>query len=526
MASPNRVALHGSERSVLQGASLVGPTDPGQLVQVSVVLKQRQELRLGDLQGNILSHDEYASAFGAEPSSVASIYAFARENNLQVVESDDEIRRRTITLQGTTADMEKAFSVTLNDYTHPDGDYRGRTGSVHLPAELEGIVQGVFGLDNRPQAKPHFRRRSYGVVAPKGLVADAAVAANISYTPLQVAQLYSFPQGVTGAGQTIGIVELGGGYLPGDLTNYFQSLGIQPPTVIGVSVDQGKNSPTNANSADGEVLLDIEVAGAVAPGAQIVVYFAPNTDQGFLDALSTAIHDTTNNPSVVSISWGGPESAWTTQAMQTMDQMAQEAAALGVTITAASGDNGSSDGVTDGADHVDFPASSPHVLACGGTTLTSSNGTITSETAWNDGSQGGSTGGGFSTVFSQPIYQAAAIAGQSQRGVPDVSGDADPNTGYSILVDGQQGVIGGTSAVAPLWAGLIALLNQQLNTRLGFLQPILYALPVPNGFNDITVGNNGTFSAGPGWDATTGLGSPIGTMLATLLIAPPATPTA
>jgi kumamolisin len=518
MTEQNKIALPGSERAAVPGARVIGPTDPNQLIEVSVVLKQRRQLRLHELQGKILSHDEFASVYGAEPEHVERVHAFARANNLEVVPQDNEIARRTVKLKGTVANLEKAFSVTLNDYEHPRARYRGRTGAIHVSTDLADVVQGVFGLDNRPQAMPHHRYRQLAG-------ASDAAAENVSYTPVQVAQLYSFPQDVTGAGQTIGIIELGGGYEQSDIANYFQSLNLTAPTVTSVSVDNGTNNPTNPDSADGEVLLDIEVSGAVAPGANIVVYFAPNTSQGFQDAISTAIHDTTNNPSAVSISWGGPESNWTNQSMQTMDQVAQEGAALGVTITVASGDNGSSDGSADGSNQVDFPASSPHVLGCGGTSLVSANGAITSETVWNDGTQGGATGGGFSTNFAQPTYQAA-LAGQTGRGVPDVSGDADPNTGYDILVDGETGVIGGTSAVAPLWAGLIALLNQKLNTRLGFVNPTLYTLPVPNGFNDITQGNNGAYSAGPGWDPTTGLGSPIGTQLAALLAAPPATPPA
>jgi kumamolisin len=522
-STPAKVALSGSERAPLEGATLAGPTDPQQLVEISVVLKQRRALDLAHLQGKIISHDDFASTYGADPEHLERVRAFARAHDLRVIDTPDEIARRTLKIQGTVANLEKAFGVTLNDYDHPGGRYRGRTGAIHIPAELEEVIQGVFGLDNRPQAKPHIRLR--------GLAgASDAAPPSTSYSPVQVAQLYSFPSGVTGAGQTIGIIELGGGYNPSDITTYFQSLGLTPPNVTSVSVDNGANSPTNPNSADGEVLLDIEVAGGVAPGANIVVYFTPNTDQGFQDALSTAIHDTTNNPSAVSISWGGPESTWTAQSMQTFDQVAQEAAALGVTITVAAGDNGSSDGVSDGSNNVDFPASSPNVLACGGTTLVSANGAISSETVWNDGAQGGATGGGFSTVFSQPTYQSSLAAnypGQTGRGVPDVSGDADPDTGYNILVDGQQEVVGGTSAVAPLWAGLVALLNQQLNTRLGFLNTAIYALAEPsNGFNDITQGNNGSYSAGPGWDPCTGLGSPIGTTLATLLTPPPATPPA
>ena len=158
------------------------------------------------------------------------------------------------------------------------------------------------------------------------------------------------------------MIELGGGYRPADLDAYFKSLGLTTPVVTAVSVDHLQNTPTgDANGPDGEVMLDIEVIGAIAPQAKIAVYFAPNTDAGFLDAITTAIHDTTNQPSVISISWGGAESTWTSQAMTAMDEAFQAAAALGITVCAASGDNGSSDAVSDGGDHVDFPASSPFV---------------------------------------------------------------------------------------------------------------------------------------------------------------------
>jgi kumamolisin len=207
-----------------------------------------------------------------------------------------------------------------------------------------------------------------------------------------VASLYNYPAG-TGQGECIGIVELGGGYRPADLTTYFAGLGVPLPKVSAVSVDHGKNQPTgDANGPDGEVMLDIEVAGAIAPAAQIAVYFAPNTDQGFLDAVTTAIHDTTNKPSVISISWGGPESSWTQQSLTAFDQAFQAAAAMGITVCVAAGDGGSSDGAT--GDNVDLPASDPYVLACGGTSLQASGNSITSETVWNDGAQGGATGGG------------------------------------------------------------------------------------------------------------------------------------
>ena len=274
-------------------------------------------------------------------------------------------------------------------------------------------------------------------------------------------------------------------------------------------------------------MLDIEVASSVAPGAKIVMYFTPNTDQGFADAITTAIHDTTNKPSVISISWGGPESTWTAQAMTAMDAACQSAAALGVTITVAAGDNGSSDGIK-GA-NVDFPASSPHVLACGGTKLDASGSTIVSEVVWNElALKDGATGGGVSNFFALPSWQAnakvPAPSGKTGgRGVPDVAGNADPTTGYQVRYDGSPTVLGGTSAVAPLWAGLVAIANQQLGTQVGYLNPIIYTAKPAATFNDITVGNNGAFSAGPGWDACTGLGSPNAAKLIPLLAAPSAT---
>jgi kumamolisin len=350
-------------------------------------------------------------------------------------------------------------------------------------------------------------------------------AGDTSYTASAVAKLYSFPTAGSGSGQTVAIVELGGGYKAADLTAYFSKLKISPaPSVTAVSVDGASNKPVgNPNSADGEVLLDIEVVGAIAPTAKIAVYFAPNTDQGFLDAITTAVHDNARKPSVVSISWGGAESTWTAQSLSAYDQAFQDAGLLGVTVCCASGDDGSTDNVTDGAAHVDFPASSPNVLACGGTRLESSGGKISKEVVWNTGSGNGASGGGVSDHFPLPAYQAGAKVPVSVnpahfkgRGVPDIAGDADPATGYQIHVDGKDAVFGGTSAVAPLWAALIALINQQLGKPVGFLNTTLYAKGA-SALHDITAGTNGAYQAGAGWDACTGLGSPSGQALLTAL---------
>ncbi len=396
-----------------------------------------------------------------------------------------------------------------------ESPYRGRTGTLTLPSELDGVVTGVFGLDGRPQARAHFRPR-----------ADAEA----QYTPPQVAAAYGFPTSLSGSGECVAIVELGGGFRESDLSAYFSSLGLAPPKVKAVSVDSGANDPGEPNGPDGEVMLDIEVVGGVAPGAAIAVYFAPNTDQGFLDAVSAAAHDATQRPSVISISWGGPESTWTAQAMNQMEQAFTAAAAMGVTVTVAAGDNGSTDGVTDGLQHVDFPASAPHALACGGTHLDASGNTIVAESVWNDGAGQGATGGGVSDVFALPSYQGQAgvppsvnPGGRVGRGVPDVAADADPDSGYTVQVDGEIMTIGGTSAVAPLWAGLVALLNEGLGQPVGWLQPFLYSAAAGGALNDIVEGSNGAYSAGPGWDPCTGLGSPNGQALLTAIQKTPTT---
>ncbi|HET8843606.1 MAG TPA: S53 family peptidase, partial [Ktedonobacteraceae bacterium] len=418
--------------------------------------------------------------------------------------------------------LTEAFDTELHHYVVNGETFRGRSGYLHVPTDLEKIIEGVFGLDDRPQAQPHVR------------VAWAAPSARpTGYAPTQLAKLYDFPTDLTGSGQCVGIIELGGGYNDEDLTTYFQQLGVSKPQVVSVSVDGGQNSPEgNPNGADGEVALDIEVVGAIAPGARIAVYFAPNTDRGFLDAITQAVHDTTNSPSVISISWGGPESGWTEQAITAMDQAFQAAASLGVTVCCAAGDNGSSDGVDDQKAHVDFPASSPYALGCGGTRLDATNDTVTSEVVWNELSNNeGATGGGISDVFDLPEWQANAkippsLNGQRKgRGVPDIAGNADPQTGYQVYVNGESVPIGGTSAVSPLWAGLIALLNQKRGKPVGYLNPFLYQnyaqLMQSKALLDIVSGNNGGYSAGPGWDACTGLGTPDGALLLQALLTTP-----
>ncbi|MEH2490243.1 S53 family peptidase [Bradyrhizobium sp. AZCC 2230] len=549
-SSTKRVALVNSARKLPKGAKLVGAADPKQEIEISVRLRAKraddeQVMALGaqpPREREYLSRAEFAEQMGADPADVAKIDDFAHHHELNV--KSVHLASRTVKLTGTVKAMSAAFGVKLNKVKHDGATYRMRKGNVQIPAELEGIVVGVHGLDNRPVAQPHFRRKTASKTAKKGATARAGQGGSFSVE--QIAQLYNFPGGETGAGQCIAIIELndidqkghptGAGYKTSDLKTFFKKAGIPMPQIVPASVDGGANKPGHSE-ADGEVVLDIEVAGAIAPGARIVVYFAPNTTNGFIDAVKAAVHDTARRPSVISISWGGPEDpAGSQQFVDGLNEAIRDAAAMGVTVCVASGDNGSADMAQgwDGKPHADFPASSPFALACGGTNLRASNGTIT-ETVWNGGPQDGAGGGGVSIVFPRPQYQAHAHVPKSPshsvgRGVPDVSGDADPATGYQIFLNGVMTTIGGTSAVAPLMAGLIARINEATTKKfgktVGFINPLIYASHAQGVFRDITVGNNditgdlhGMYKAGPGWDACSGLGVPNGAALQNLLAA-------
>ncbi|RKF30542.1 protease pro-enzyme activation domain-containing protein [Paraburkholderia fungorum] len=511
------ISLKGSERKAFRGARSVGKADPTERLIVTVIVKGIADDKLKETADKAgltprshLSRANFATQFGARADAVAAVKNFAATHGLGVV--DEHHGSKRIRLSGTVAQFNDAFGVDLQTYEYAGGKYRGREGAVHLPAELEDSVVAVLGLDNRPQAQPHIRRRN---TSPAAAGHAAPADEPQDFTPNQVATMYGFPAG-TGLGQCIALIELGGGYATADLGTYFGELGIATPNV---SVAMGENTPTGnpSDNNDGEVNLDIDVAGAIAPQANIVLYFAQNSDDAFLNAVTTAIHDTTNNPSVISISWGGAESTWTSQSMTAFDQAFQAAATMGITVCVATGDNGSTDGQSDDADHADFPASSPYALACGGTSIAVSGGQIESETVWNNlASNDGATGGGVSSFFPIPSWQSGlqvtetggASSPLTMRGIPDVSGDADPDTGYATRVDGQDQVAGGTSAVAPLWAALIARVNANNGSSAGYINPRLYASA--GSLKDIISGNNGTYYAAPGWDACTGLGSPNG----------------
>ncbi len=538
VAGSDRATIPGSERSPLVGARPVGEVDSNEQLTVTVVLRRgRSKPDLTKPESRV-KREQFSQLYGANPDEVAEVERFAADSGLRVARAD--AAARTVTLTGTAAAFSDAFGVALTHYERGGTRYRGREGAITVPKELGGVVVGVLGLDDRPQVKPHIHLR------PEG---SGGAGANLSYTPVQVGELYGFPaQPSAGEGQCIGLIELEGGYAQEDLKLFFESVDLPEPTVAPVSVEGSANDFAGGGNANGEVALDIQVAGALAPAAKIAVYFAPkNTDQGFLAAINAAIHDTDNKPSVISISWGGPEETWTPQAMEAMDEAFADAAALGISVFVASGDQGSADRLQfakneqgrlvrnpeyDGKAHVNFPASAPHAIACGGTRLEGEGTRIRGETVWNDGN-GWASGGGLSELFEPPKWQEAAVKNVKPvtppgkdpgRGVPDVAGNADAETGYQIYCGGNREVAGGTSAVAPLWAGITARLNQEKGRQLGFLNTVLYTPAGQGCLRDVAVGTNAISSSNgvpgtPGYDATagwngcTGFGTPNGAAL-------------
>ncbi|MFE0462218.1 protease pro-enzyme activation domain-containing protein [Kitasatospora sp. NPDC058965] len=545
------LALPDSDRTPRRGATVAGPVNPAETLSVTVYLRpdpsapaapSATDLAMVPPTRRAVPDDAaFAAAHRAAQSDIEAVERFAAEHRLMV--SAVNPVARSVRLSGSAADLSEAFQVTLARYRYQDRDqrwrsYRGREGAVHVPAELAGTVTAVLGLDNRPLGANLLSRQAARVSLDS--LAAAALPAG-TFLPNALAQPYQYPAGFDGTGETVAVLAFNGQTQPGTpsggyrlaaLQTYFTQVLHSPVpqitdvVVLGPGNDPGRDD-RQADPADstGEIMLDLQVVGALAPGARIVVYFTEFTEQGWVDAFNAIVTDTANRPTIVSCSYGNPEddpgSAWTRMAISTVDQAFAQAALRNISICCASGDDGSRDQAGDTRAHADFPASSPHVLAVGGTRLVVGGTTVTSETVWDDG-PGSATGGGISRWFPVPPWQSGANVPPSAnpphrrgRGVPDVSALADPATGVLIIsVDGQHLVqIGGTSAAAPQWSALLARVNQALGAPVGFLNPLLYTRLADGVLRDITQGSNGAYAAGPHWDACTGFGSPGGQAL-------------
>jgi kumamolisin len=469
---------------------------------------------------------------GAAGRDLARIEELACQAGLRLVEVDRMCGM--VLLAGTPAALERAFRVKLTGYRHERGTYLSHAGPVHVPAELAGVIEAVVGLD----ARPIVRRHSIG---PR-----LGGAAGVS--PAEIAEVYEFPEDATGRGQSITLIELGGGFYAADMREYFRRLGLRAAALTVRQVEGARNSPAaraevrrfwdslpeknsageppSAGGLRGEQVervgwtiestMDIQLAAALAPGARIAVYFAPPTAHGKLQAIRMALRERGRRPGVLSMSWGADEDGFDGSTVAVIERLLRLAALCGVTVCCSSGDDGAGAG---GVARVNYPASSPHALACGGTHLARSGGRAR-ESVWKEEFAGramASTGGA-SRLFPRPEWQASAQvsqkAGGEGRGVPDVAAKADVAQGYGILVAGLDIAMGGTSAAAPLWAALLARLNEKLGVSAGYVTPLFYQKRFRRAFRDITAGDSGPrFHASRGWDPCTGWGSPRGVPL-------------
>jgi len=517
------VPLKGSRRYHRAGAQVLGRSDRLEWCEVTVKVRRKAPLP-EPVSAKPISRADLAARYGAEPKDLDKVEKILTSFGVTVKSKDAAVR--SLKVAGPVKAMEQAFGVQLFRVKHNDILYRGRVGEIQIPAELSGIVTGVFGLDTRPMIK---RRRPFQLQAVHPIPPANERA---WYLPQELATAYNFPAG-DGTGQTICILEFGGKYIASDLQLFLKLAGLKSasPEVNVKNVNTLPPQQQNDPDSIGETMLDIEVIAGVCPKATIAVYFSVWSEKGWVDNLDAVLSDSAAPP-VVSVSYGLAEGQdiWTQTAIDDVNDTLKALANTGMTVCVATGDDGSDDQVGDGQAHVSFPASSPYVLAVGGTSLDRSTG---DEVVWFEGDgvrrdNGGSAGGGVSELIPRPAWQNFDIhsvnpGGLNGRILPDVVADAAGSTGYFMVAQNSPQIVGGTSAATPLWAALISRLLQA-GKKVGFLTPSLYqASPTTSGqpvgavaCRDITDGSNksgnaaGGYSAGVGFDAASGWGSPKG----------------
>jgi subtilase family serine protease len=453
--------------------------------------------RSSPMYHHYLTPAQFTARYGPTTADVATVTDYLRSAGLTVTHVSGN--RQVVDVTGTAGTAQRAFATRIGTYRQGAKSFYANASAPQLPSDVAGLVQGISGLDD------HAVRHSTAVPNQK---AGKHPHASSGLTPGQLRTAYDTSSLGEGSGQTVALWEFDG-YQAANIAGYDSQFGIDAPAPQTVSVD-GANYDSNPGQGQGEVELDIELVQAMAPAVNTLVYEAPNSDQGQVDLANQIVTD--DNVSVTSVSWGECEADASQASIDGTDNALAQGAAEGISFFVASGDSGSDDCGTGGT-AVDYPASDPNVSGAGGTTLTTGgNGDYGSETAWSG------SGGGDSAVFGTPDYQNDP---SGQRAVPDVSLDADPNTGYAIFSAGQWMVFGGTSCAAPMWSGFAALYDATSGGQLGNGNEAFYSIAGgPNyatAFHDVTSGDNGGFTAGTGYDAVTGLGSYDGAGLAAAL---------
>lgn len=483
--------------------------------------------------GKYLTPEAFAEQFGPTQEDYDNVVAYAKSLGLSVTGTHSN--RTLLNVSGAKESIESAFNLRLQHYQAPDGrTFYAPDNDPEVPTAIASTIHGVVGLDNHAvwHTYNHRKQAAEGVVTSDDTAQAHPSGPGGGYSPQDLLTAYNL-SGVSanGSNQVIALFELGG-YLASDISEYTKYFGLPPAKLTNVLVDGGSNS-----GIDPEVTLDIQLALALAPESEIYVYEGPNSDQGVLDTYNRIATD--NVAKQVSTSWGMGENLVNAQYLQAENAIFLQMAAHGQTIYAAAGDSGAYDDYPSKVLMVDDPASQPYVVGVGGTRLTvnPANGAYANELVWNDGLGNGAGGGGVSTFWPLPSWQTnvSTVYSKTHRNVPDVSLNADPDTGYSIYYNGEWTIYGGTSCAAPLWAAFTARINQERAASqkpvLGFANPLLYAIGMGGSyaanFHDITSGNNLHYSAGKGYDNASGWGSFNGANLLSTLVASltPSTPT-
>ncbi|MEY9836629.1 protease pro-enzyme activation domain-containing protein [Streptacidiphilus sp. EB103A] len=510
-ALTQQVAVHGDVVPAAGHSTRLGAVASDKRISVAVSLAPRDRAGLNAFLAQVhdpkspqykhyLTVKQFAARFGASAASIAATTAYLSSQGLSVGKVYGG--HLVIDATGSAAQVEKAFHVALSTFrdSRTKRDFYANTTDPTLPRGLAANIVDVSGLNNYAQLK-HFEQRKTAAAHQRSHAKSHAVS---GLTPTQALAAYDLSSensnGYTGSGQTIGLVEFSS-FDQSNIDTYDSTFSLSPSTPSVVSIDGG----TTDTSGEGEVELDIEVIQALAPGASIKVYEAPNSTAGDTDLYAALV---SADVPIVSISWGQSESSTTSSSRSSDENAFSEASAQGQSVFAASGDNGSDD-AGDGTTSVDFPASDQYVTGVGGTTLsTDSSGNYSGETAWSG------SGGGTSALYAQPSYQSG-VTSDTNRDVPDVSAVADPSTGWAIYTSGAWAEYGGTSAAAPNWAAFTAIYDQYAAAKggsaLGYANSSIYALATGSNystaFHDVTSGSNGSFSAGTGYDQVTGWGS-------------------
>ncbi len=456
--------------------------------------------------GKYLTSEEFIEKFAPSQEDYDKVINYAKGQGFTVTGTHDN--RLLLNTSAPAGTVEKAMDITLHQYEYKGGrKFYAATIEPAVPASIAAVISGVVGLNNAGQWRTHYHQLKNNATSNASPSGPGG-----GFSPHDIAVAYNLTGiSANGAGQSVATLQLGS-YLASDINTYTTTFGLPPAKMHNVLILGGPTDPT----PNGETTLDAQLVLAMAPGCDLYMYMAPNSNQGVVGAYNKMATD--NIVKSISTSWGLGEDETDSQTLQTQNTIFMQMAAQGQTMYAAAGDNGAYDDQNSTL-VVDDPASQPYVVGVGGTTLTvdSTTGIYLSEAVWND--REGSGGGGVSKIWPIPSWQTAVATTYSKtnRNVPDISLNADPEKGYAICLNGSWTMFGGTSCAAPLWAGFTALINQELAANqkppLGFANPKLYALgtdPTASAqvYHDVTSGNNLFYPAGSKYDNATGWGTP------------------